>query len=86
MRSSNDKGSQFSKFHFPCNNKEKLVLNSFFREYNLHSKNFKPGKCSLSPSQLFVTSPHYFQQKESKHYGLGVLGHSGPKKSDKKNP
>ena len=45
MRSPNDEGSQFSKLHFPCNKEERLVLNSFFREYNLYLKkktNFKP--------------------------------------------
>ena len=38
MRSPNDEGSQFSKFHFACNKEERLVLNSFFREYNLYLK------------------------------------------------
>ena len=38
MRSPNDEGSQFSKLHFPCNKEERLVLNSFFREYNLSLK------------------------------------------------
>ena len=38
MRSPNDEGSQFSKFHFPWNKEEKLVSNSFFREYNLYFK------------------------------------------------
>ena len=38
MRSPNDEGSQFSKLHFPCNKEERLVLNSFFREYNLYLK------------------------------------------------
>ena len=38
MRSPNDEGSQFSKLHFPCNKEEILVLNSFFREYNLYLK------------------------------------------------
>ena len=32
------KGSQFSNFHFPCNKEESLVLNFFFREYNLYFK------------------------------------------------
>ena len=63
MRFPNDEGSQFSKLHFPCNKEERLVLNSFFREYNLYlkkkQKNFKPVEGSLSSSQLFVTSPHY---------------------------
>ena len=38
MRSPNDEGSQFSKLHFPCNKEERLVLNSFFREYDLYLK------------------------------------------------
>ena len=38
MRSPNDEGSQFSKLHFPCKKEERLVLNSFFREYNLSQK------------------------------------------------
>ena len=42
MRSPNDEGSQFSKLHFPCNKEERLVLNSFFREYNLYLKKKKP--------------------------------------------
>ena len=62
MRSPNDEGSQFSKLHFPCNKKERLVLNSFFREYDLYLKKtlnlFKVA--SLSSSQLFVRSPHHF--------------------------
>ena len=64
MRSPNDKGSQFSKLHFPCNKEERLVLNSFFREYNFYLKknNFKPVSGSLSSSQLFVTSPHTHTQ------------------------
>ena len=41
MRSPNDEGSQFSKLHFPCNKEERLVLNSFFREYNLYLKKKK---------------------------------------------
>ena len=55
MRSPNDEGSQFSKFHFPCNKEEGLVLNSFFREYNLYLKKtlnlfkvaYHPVSCSL---------------------------------------
>ena len=39
MRSTKDEGSQFSKFHFPCNREEKLVFNSFFRECNHYFKN-----------------------------------------------
>ena len=38
MRSPNDEDSQFCKLHFPCNKEERLVLNSFFREYNLYLK------------------------------------------------
>ena len=44
MRSPNDEGSQFSKLHFPCNKEERLVLNSFFREY----KTQKDKQCGLS--------------------------------------
>ena len=33
MRFLNNEGSQLSKFHFPCNNEEKLVFISFFREF-----------------------------------------------------
>ena len=67
MRSPNDEGSQFSKLHFSCNKEERLVLNSFFREYNLYLKkknNFKPVQGSLSSSQLFVTSPHTFHEMQ----------------------
>ena len=39
--SPNDEGSQFSKLHFLCNKEERLVLNSFFREYNLYLKKKK---------------------------------------------
>ena len=43
MRSPNDEDSQFSKFQFPWNKEEKIVSNSFFREYNLYlKKNFQP--------------------------------------------
>ena len=44
MRSPNDEGSQFSKFHFPCNKEEKLVSNFFEREYNLFQKTLNPFK------------------------------------------
>ena len=44
MRLPNDEGSQFSKLHFPCNKEERLVLNSFFREYNLYLKKKKKNK------------------------------------------
>ena len=39
MRSPNNEGSQFSKLDFPCNKEERLVLNSFFGDYNLYLKN-----------------------------------------------
>ena len=38
MRSPNDEGSQFFKFHLPWNKEEKLVSNSFFRVYKLYLK------------------------------------------------
>ena len=38
MRSPNNEGSQFSKFHFPWN--KELVPNSFFREYDLYLKKY----------------------------------------------
>ena len=38
MRSPSDEGSQFSKFRFPWSKEEKLVSNSFFREYILNYK------------------------------------------------
>ena len=41
MMSLNNEGSQFSKFHFPCSKEERLVFNSFFREYNLYFKKFE---------------------------------------------
>ena len=47
MRSPNDEGSQFSKLHFPCNKEERLVLNSFFREYNLYLKKKKKKTLNL---------------------------------------
>ena len=37
MRPLNKEGSQFPKFHFLCNKEERLVLNLFFKEYNLYS-------------------------------------------------
>ena len=50
MRSPNDEGSQFSKFHFPWNKEEKLVSNSFFREYDLYlKKTLKPVKVVYHP-------------------------------------
>ena len=55
MRSPNDEGSQFSKSDFPWNKEEKLVSNTFFREYNLYFKKtlnplkvvYHPVSCSL---------------------------------------
>ena len=44
VRSPNDEDSQFSKLHFPCNREERLVLNSYFREYNLYLKKKKKKK------------------------------------------
>ena len=50
MRSPSDEGSQFSKFHFPWNKEEKLVSNSFFREYNFcFKKTFNPFKVLCHP-------------------------------------
>ena len=40
--SPNNEGSQFPKFHIPCNKEERFVLNSFFRKYNLYLKKKKP--------------------------------------------
>ena len=42
MRSPNDEGSHFFKFVFPWNKEEKLISDSFFREYNLYFKRLKP--------------------------------------------
>ena len=36
LRSSNDEGLHLSRFHFPWNKEERVVLNSVFREYNLY--------------------------------------------------
>ena len=55
MRSSNDEGLQLPKFHFPWNNEERVVLNSFFREYkplqkitiNLKKVAYHPVSCLL---------------------------------------
>ena len=74
--SPNNEGSQFPKFHFPCNKEERFVLNSFFRKYNLYlkkKKTDKPAKGTLSSSQLLhVTSPHtYFNEfKYSRKFNL----------------
>ena len=38
VRFLNDEDSQSSKFHLPCNKEERLVLNSFFGEYNPYFK------------------------------------------------
>ena len=58
VRSSNDEGSQFSKFRFLWNKEEKLVSNSFFREYSLYlEKTLNPFK--FFTSQLFLTSLHF---------------------------
>ena len=56
MMSFNDQGSQFPKFHFPCNEEERLAINSLCGEYNSTPKNYKSAKASLSSSQLYVAS------------------------------
>ena len=61
MRSPNNEGSQFSKFHFPCNKEESLVVNSFFREYNLYFKKLKPV-CYISTIMSSVTDGGLFKQ------------------------
>ena len=38
MWSPDDEGSHFTKFYFPFNKEERLVLNSFFRWYNFYFK------------------------------------------------
>ena len=66
MRSPNDEGSQLSNFHFPWNNEEKLVSNSFFSEYNLYFKNplnpfrvvYHPVSCFLHPYTHTHTHTH----------------------------
>ena len=37
----NDEGSRFPKFHFHCNKEERLVLDPFFRDYNLFHKSIQ---------------------------------------------
>ena len=69
MRSPNDEGSQFSKLHFPCNKEERLVLNSFFREYNLYltkkKKNLNLFKVAYHPvSCLLHLHTHINADKE----------------------
>ena len=49
MRSPNDEDSQFSKFQFPWNKEEKIVSNSFFREYKLYQKTLNPFKVVYHP-------------------------------------
>ena len=82
MRSPNDEGSQFSKLHFPCNKEEKLVLNSFFREYNLYLKKktlnlfkvaYHPVSCLL---HLHTSVIHEKKSLISKKVGGGG-GHVG---------
>ena len=59
MRSPNDEGSQFSKLHFPCNEEERLVLNSFFREYYLYlKKKQKKKKTKKKTLNLFKVAYH----------------------------
>ena len=75
MRSPNDEGSQFSKLHFPCNKEEKLVLNSFFREYNLYLKKktlnlfkvaYHPVSCLLHLHNVNIqTTPRARKQEAS---------------------
>ena len=68
MRSLNDEGLQFSKFHFPRNKEEGLVLHSFFRNYTFYSKKavnlrkvvYHPVSCMLNFHTLLnrvATSP-----------------------------
>ena len=53
MTSEKDQGWQFSKFQFPCNKEEILVLNYFFRELFWGiSKNFKLIQGSLLDHEI----------------------------------
>ena len=69
VRLPNDEGSQFSKFRFPWNKEEKLVSNSFFREYNLYlKKTLNPFKAVLHQSAVCYISTFLFPELTRENY------------------
>ena len=58
-RPPSNEGSHLSKLHFPCNKGERWTLS--LESVTSIKKTYKPAKGSLSSSQLFVTSLHYWE-------------------------